>query len=387
MMRRSISLSVNGKYECVAIEPNTLLIDLVRDELGLTAAQNTCDGEICGVCLLLLDGRPVHGCGVLAMTVEGRAVRTAEGLDAGHLVRRAFAEHGVASCERCASAMLLASVALLENNPRPTREDVKRSLSGIACPCGGYAAVIEAILHVARGSGEGRQIAVVRPGLTARNPIAEPGSLVLQQAIDSMAERLGMDPVAFHLANLPAGGGEDFAACLRLGAERIGWVGKWGGWQRPPSGRYRSGIGMSSIFGADAHAVFAEVVVDTETGSVMLSAVASAHVIGVADEEGETRRALERDLIQRIGLTFCEGAGHARLPTSLDVPEADFAFVRSEAAPVACPTLSEFPAAVVNAVRDAAGIRLRALPVHAGAVLPELIRATFQPDRQMQNEE
>lgn len=408
MARQSINLSVNGKFECAVIEPNTLLIDLVRDELGLTAASNACDGRVCGVCLLLLDGRPVHGCGVLAVTVEGRAIRTAEGL-AGrdgtpHPVQQAFAACAAAACERCASAMLLASVALLENNPSPTREDVKRSLSGIACPCGGYAGVVDAVLYAARGSDPREQGAreagsadalvagaAFRPGPAAQGPAAEADAFAHQQSMDDpdddMAERQGMDPVAFHLANLPSGCPEGFAACLGLAAKRVGWTEKWDGRGRPRAGRYRSGIGLSCTYGADAHAVFAEVMVDIEMGTVMLSAIAVAQVIGAADDELVIRRALEQDLIHRIGHTFGQGGRHVRLPTAMDVPESDFVFARSTAVAHTRPALASFSAAVANAVRDAAGIRLRTLPIHAGTVLPELIRNAVEVDTQIENEE
>ncbi|MGZ8520602.1 MAG: (2Fe-2S)-binding protein, partial [Candidatus Binatia bacterium] len=118
-----VSFTVNGRLQEIEVEPNELLLDVVRDRLGLTGAKRSCDVQVCGACTLLVDGRPVSACTTLAFEVRGRSVLTIEGLaDDGklHPLQEAFIEHGGFQCGFCTPGMLLASKALLDENPNPT---------------------------------------------------------------------------------------------------------------------------------------------------------------------------------------------------------------------------------------------------------------------------
>ena len=148
-----VSFTLNGRLQELDVEPHELLLDVVRDRLGLTGAKRSCDVEVCGACTLLVDGRPVSACTTLAFEVRGRTVLTIEGLaDNGtlHPLQQAFIEHGGFQCGFCTPGMLLASKALLDENPNPSEEELKHFMHGNLCRCTGYKKIIESIMAAAK---------------------------------------------------------------------------------------------------------------------------------------------------------------------------------------------------------------------------------------------
>lgn len=147
-----ISFTVNGKLQELEVEPHELLLDVVRERLGLTGAKRSCDVQVCGTCTLLVDRRPVSGCTTLAFEVRGRSVLTIEGLAENgklHPLQQAFIEHGGFQCGYCTPGMILAAKALLDENPNPTEEELKHFMHGNLCRCTGYKKIIESILAAA----------------------------------------------------------------------------------------------------------------------------------------------------------------------------------------------------------------------------------------------
>ena len=155
-----LRMTVNGRPVELAIEPREILLDVVRDRLGLTGAKRSCDVQVCGACTLLVDGIPVSACCTLAYEANGKSVETVEGLAfAGHLhpIQQAFIDKGGLQCGFCTSGMLLATKALLADNPHPTREQIKHELAGNLCRCTGYWNIIEAVEEAARLLAEERE--------------------------------------------------------------------------------------------------------------------------------------------------------------------------------------------------------------------------------------
>ena len=148
-----VSFTLNGRLQEIDVDPNELLLDMVRDRLGLTGAKRSCDVQVCGACTLLVAGRPVTACTTLAFEVRGRSVMTIEGLaDDGklHPLQQAFIEHGGFQCGFCTPGMLLASKALLDENPNPTEAELKHFMHGNICRCTGYKKIIESIMAAAK---------------------------------------------------------------------------------------------------------------------------------------------------------------------------------------------------------------------------------------------
>lgn len=153
-MKKLIQLTVNGKEMELAVAPNVTLTDLLRYELGLTGTKKGCDVGDCGACTVILDGKPVNSCLVLAVQANGKRVTTIEGVetDTGlHPLQRAFVDHGSIQCGFCTPGMILSAKSLLEKTPHPDEAQVRRALSGNLCRCTGYQKIVEAILDVARG--------------------------------------------------------------------------------------------------------------------------------------------------------------------------------------------------------------------------------------------
>ena len=149
----AVSFTLNGRSQEIDVEPHELLLDVIRDRLGLTGAKRSCDVQVCGACTLLIDGRPVSACTTLAFEVRGRSVLTIEGLaDNGtlHPLQQAFIEHGGFQCGFCTPGMLLASKALLDENPNPSEEQLKHFMHGNLCRCTGYKKIIESIMAAAK---------------------------------------------------------------------------------------------------------------------------------------------------------------------------------------------------------------------------------------------
>ena len=156
--KTKIALDVNGESVEVAFAPHKTLLEVLREDLGLTGTKHGCELGECGTCTVLVDATPVLSCLVLGLACAGRRVRTVEGMAAGgklHPLQDAFAELGAAQCGYCTPAFLLAAEALLTANPRPARDEIKQALSGNLCRCTGYIKIYEAVeLAAARMRGE-----------------------------------------------------------------------------------------------------------------------------------------------------------------------------------------------------------------------------------------
>ena len=156
--KATISLEVNGEPVEVAFAPHKTLLEVLREDLGLTGTKHGCELGECGTCAVLVDGAPVLSCLVLGLACAGRKVRTVEGMAEGgrlHPLQEAFADLGAAQCGYCTPAFLLTAEALLADNPRPSRDEVKQALSGNLCRCTGYLKIYEAVeLAAARMRGE-----------------------------------------------------------------------------------------------------------------------------------------------------------------------------------------------------------------------------------------
>ena len=150
-----ITVNINGASETRDVEPRRLLVDFIRSDAGLTGTHIGCDTSSCGACTVLLDGRPVKSCTVLAVQADGSEVKTVEGLAEGgklHPVQAAFKEHHGLQCGFCTPGMMLVGSALLEDNPDPTDEEVRWAISGNICRCTGYMNIVTAI-QAAGGEG------------------------------------------------------------------------------------------------------------------------------------------------------------------------------------------------------------------------------------------
>jgi aerobic carbon-monoxide dehydrogenase small subunit len=149
---RRVAVTVNGIRHAVEVEPRQLLVYFVRDQLGLTGTNVGCDTTTCGACTVLLDGRSVKACNLLAVQADGREVTTIEGLASDgelHPLQRAFHEHHALQCGYCTPGMILAAQGLLaEHEGDLTEEDVRHGLEGNFCRCTGYQNIVDAILSV-----------------------------------------------------------------------------------------------------------------------------------------------------------------------------------------------------------------------------------------------
>ncbi|MBL8488701.1 MAG: 4-hydroxybenzoyl-CoA reductase subunit gamma [Rhodocyclaceae bacterium] len=147
-MKTILAIRVNGRWREDAVAENALLMDYLRDGLGLTGTKQGCDGGECGACTVLVDGEPRLACSTLAHSVAGRNVETIEGLARdGSLspIQRAFHEHLGTQCGFCTPGMIMASEALLRRNPAPDREAIREALAGNLCRCTGYVKIIESV--------------------------------------------------------------------------------------------------------------------------------------------------------------------------------------------------------------------------------------------------
>lgn len=147
-MPESLELVVNGEPRSLEVEPRTLLIHALRDELGLTGAHVGCDTSQCGACTVLFDGRAVKSCTLLAMQADGAELQTIEGLASDgelHPIQRAFVEHHGLQCGFCTPGMILTAADLLSRDPDPDEETIRRSIRGNFCRCTGYQSIVESI--------------------------------------------------------------------------------------------------------------------------------------------------------------------------------------------------------------------------------------------------
>ena len=147
-----LALSINGREVVREVEPQELLLDFLRDSLGLTGAKRSCDVQVCGACTVLVDGLPVSSCCILAAQADGREVTTIEGLAERPEFERledAFTRHAALQCGFCTPGMLLTVSALLESGELGSDEEIKRSLAGNLCRCTGYRGILEAVADLA----------------------------------------------------------------------------------------------------------------------------------------------------------------------------------------------------------------------------------------------
>lgn len=153
MAKRLIKLRVNGEPREIAVEPTWTLLETVREQLRLTGSKEGCGTGDCGACSMVVDGRLITSCLMLAVQADGREVTTIEGLatnGALHPVQQAFVEKGGVQCGFCTPGMVMAAASLLERNPSPTTEEVREGLAGNLCRCTGYAKIYESVMAAAQ---------------------------------------------------------------------------------------------------------------------------------------------------------------------------------------------------------------------------------------------
>ena len=154
----TVTVTVNGQQRSAEVEPRLLLVHFLREKLGLTGTHVGCDTTSCGACTVLLDGVPVKSCTVLAVQADGREVTTVEGLeqaDGLHPIQEGFHEEHGLQCGFCTPGMMLTAVALLEENPDPSEEEIRWALSGNVCRCTGYQNIVKAVRYAAGKLREG----------------------------------------------------------------------------------------------------------------------------------------------------------------------------------------------------------------------------------------
>jgi len=152
---RIITLSVNGERHEVAVRPRNMLLEVIREKIGLTGTKDGCESGTCGACTVLVDDRPVCSCMTLALECDGKQVRTVEGLADGETlstVQQAFLDQGATQCGFCTPGVLMSVTALLERTPKPGMHEIKKALEGNLCRCTGYNSIIDAVLQA---SGQG----------------------------------------------------------------------------------------------------------------------------------------------------------------------------------------------------------------------------------------
>jgi xanthine dehydrogenase YagT iron-sulfur-binding subunit len=149
----AITLTINGKPVNVTVEPRVTLLDAMRNYLDLTGAKRVCDRGTCGACTVILAGKTVYSCSVLAIDAQGKSIETIEGLAAGnnlHPVSAAFVNHDAQQCGYCTAGFVMAAKGFIDQHPNPTVEDVKHGLGGNLCRCGTYMGIRQAVVEAAK---------------------------------------------------------------------------------------------------------------------------------------------------------------------------------------------------------------------------------------------
>ncbi len=152
MEKSVITLTINGEDFDVVVSPTDFLVDVIRETVGLTGTKKGCGIGDCGACTVLLDGSPILSCLTLALSCQGRSITTIEGLAKQgelHPVQQAFVDRGAVQCGFCTPGMILSSKALLDRNPHPSEEEIRKGLAGNICRCTGYKKIVEAVEHAA----------------------------------------------------------------------------------------------------------------------------------------------------------------------------------------------------------------------------------------------
>jgi len=153
-LEKRIRIQVNGEWQELEIDCRKSLLDLLRDHLGLTGTKRGCDTGDCGACSVILDGKIVNSCLVLAVEADGKSILTIEGLTSEgdlHPLQKSFVEHGAIQCGFCTSGMIMTAKALLDENANPSEEEIRMAIAGNICRCTGYVKIVEAISAVVRG--------------------------------------------------------------------------------------------------------------------------------------------------------------------------------------------------------------------------------------------
>lgn len=148
----NVTLNINDSEYEVMVAPYHTLCEVLRDKLGFTDVKNSCNNGECGACTVLIDGKPVCSCIMLAVKADGKKITTARGLAKNgklHLLQEKFIEYGAVQCGYCTPGMLLAAKALLDETPHPSEEEVRMAISGNICRCTGYQQIVEAIMAAA----------------------------------------------------------------------------------------------------------------------------------------------------------------------------------------------------------------------------------------------
>jgi len=156
-MKKLIELVVNDQVYELAVQPNRTLAQTLREDLGLTGTKQGCHTGDCGACTVIMDGKPVNSCLVLAVQANGSKIRTIEGVAPGdklHPIQEAFINRGAIQCGFCTPGMILTGVALLENTPNPTEQEIRTAISGNLCRCTGYQKIVEAFQEAAEKNRE-----------------------------------------------------------------------------------------------------------------------------------------------------------------------------------------------------------------------------------------
>jgi carbon-monoxide dehydrogenase small subunit len=151
-MKQLMKFNINGVLYEDEIDVRRTLLEVLRENFGLTGTKRSCSEGECGACTVLLDGKPVASCLVLAVEAQGKRIETVEGLAQNgelHPLQQAFIEHGALQCGFCTSGMLMAAKGLLNENRKPSEEEVRRAISGNLCRCTGYNTIVEAIMDAA----------------------------------------------------------------------------------------------------------------------------------------------------------------------------------------------------------------------------------------------
>ena len=154
--RVPVQLTINGKASTVNVEPRVTLLDALRNELDVTGAKRVCDRGTCGACTMIVDGKPVYACSMLAIEAQGAKITTVEGLMQGdnlHPLQQAFIDNDAQQCGFCTPGFVVASKAFLDKHPNPTPEQIKRGLGGNLCRCGTYMGVRAAVAQTAQKGG------------------------------------------------------------------------------------------------------------------------------------------------------------------------------------------------------------------------------------------